>query len=198
MVNDDKLVSLVLQSTWSLEEAAHLVHSINPIANPIALEENSVAPVSRTFYWLKKEFGRNRLYQIAGDDSSPRFSPGTIMRHLEERGHLVSPPVRHIYDAAHGHFGMSNVLPDPKEIYIAAAKLIWLDYPDRPSSKIAKDLVGLPQFFSKNTLQWVPKETIRKWLTGLGPRKKGRPRLNQTSEANKPDIRAIGKKLSEK
>ncbi len=196
MASSDDLPYLVLQSTWSLKEAAHLVHSVNPVKNPAVIVDTSDDPVSRTFYWLKKEFEKDRLYPIGDDDENPRFSPGTLMRHLEEKGHYVSPGVRHMYDAAHGHYGMSSINSDTREVYVSAADLIWEDDPDRPAATVAKELIDLPNFFTKYRLLRPSPDTIRKWLRGRGPGKKGRPKGGKSSNAGKPDIAAIGKKLS--
>ena len=197
MSDEKELRQLVLLSTWSLEEAAHLVHSVNPLKNPVDLEETSGAPVSITFFWLKKEFGKDRLFRIGGDDATPRFSPGTIMRHLKEKGHHVSGRVWRMYNAAHARIGKSSIIPDSRKVYMDAAELIWAEYPNRTASAVAKDLARLPQEFSKNKLDWVSPETIRKWLTGLGRGKKGRPKGGQSQDAGEPDIVRIAQILDE-
>lgn len=107
----DELIDQVMQATWSLEEAAHLVHAVNPVTQPVKLSDRSKDPVARTFFWLKKEYEKDRLFSIAGDEQTPRFIPGTLMRHMEDKGRFISKVVRNMYDVAHGHPGLEGLGP---------------------------------------------------------------------------------------
>lgn len=63
----------------------------DPLSAGIEISPQSTSPVSKTYYWLKKEYDRGRLWKVAGTDDDPRFSPGTLMRRLVEKRHKVSP-----------------------------------------------------------------------------------------------------------
>lgn len=196
MSDDAALIKLVLLATWSLEEAAHLVHEINPKTNPVELTCKSNHPVDRTYAWLKKELKNGHISPLLNDAGTPRFSPGTIMRRLEEKDHYVSKKVRRIYDAAHGHAGTASVFGEAKEIYLTAADLIWEQSPGLPAAVVAKILHNeLPSYFTKNYLPVYAEATIRKWLKGKGPGKPGRPPKNAAT-SGLPDIKKIVSKLN--
>ena len=191
----DKLIDLVMQATWSLEEAAHLVHTVNPVTQPVELSEISIKPVARTYFWLKKEFGKDRLYAIGGDEQTPRFSPGTIMRHMEAEGRFISKEVRDTYNAAHGHPGLAGTYSDSKRIYLEVAELIWKIHPDKPAAQVANELVDLPDKYSKRELRPYAASAIRKFLNGKGPGKVGRPRTGKKN-TDKIDIGVLAAKHS--
>jgi len=193
--SEKELAVLVVQATWSIEEAAHLVHGVNPETASVVLSETSKDPVARTYFWLMKEYGKERLFAVSQATGEPRFSPGTLMRHLEEATHAVAPHVRRIYDAAHGNFGQSKHVPEPKEVYLAAAMLIWEDAPDLPKSVVAAKLVNLPSLIQARYLKRVSEETIRKWLRGQGPDQQGRPTKQQAEGRKDVDLETIAKKL---
>ncbi len=190
----DELIDQVMQATWSLEEAAHLVHAVNPVTQPVKLSDRSKDPVARTFFWLKKEYEKDRLFSIAGDEQTPRFIPGTLMRHMEDKGRFISKVVRNMYDVAHGHPGLKGLDPSEKPIYLEAAKLIWKDHPDFPAAHVAHILTELPTKFTKHQLLRYTPGTLRKWLRGKGPGKVGRP-SSKKKALEKPDISKLAAKL---
>ena len=190
-------MAVVLRATWSLEEAAHLVHEVNPDTNPMKLSETSSDPVSKTYYWLKKEYGRGRLYNVSGTELEPRFSPGTLMRHLDKNGRYVSKVVWDFYNAANAQKRDTSSSKHDRKVYIKAAKLIWAEHPLRPALTVAEDLVGLPLYFTNNYLGTYDKATIRKWLRGLGPRKVGRPKKGGVAETGSSDLKKILQALDE-
>ena len=192
--NESELINLVLQATWSLEEAAHLTHGVNPVIRPVKLSEKSSDPVVRTFFWLKKELGKGRLYANAEDEDGPRFSPGTLMRHMKDNDRFVNQEVLKIYNIAHRQPGPSGLSADAKNTYLAAADIIWKDYPNMPIGKVAKCLADLPQLFTEYVLPRYSPGTIRKWLMGKGSRKAGRPK-SKTKDATKIDLAKVVKKL---
>ena len=108
-LDPDGLIQVVLKATWSLEEAAHLVRDVNPVTQSVVLSDVSSHPVSLTYFWLKKEYLKGDLMRVSGNEENPRFSPGTLMRRLETKDQFVSPIVRKLYDAAHGHRGPKSV-----------------------------------------------------------------------------------------
>lgn len=197
MVTSDSkdLIRQVIRATWSLEEAAHLVHGVNPAKHPVDLsDETSTDPVCRTYFWLKKENGRERLYRVGGDEENPRFSPGTLMRHLSKNRHYVSREVLRIYDTAHGQRGDKALMAEAREIYRTAAALIWKDDPALPAARVAELLSNLPNEFTKNWLAPVTIGTIRKWLRGRGPGRVGRP-PSRGKEVAEPDLGKIAEEL---
>ena len=115
MADEPDILKLIRKASWSLKEAAHLVHEINPNTNPVELKGTSDHPVDRTYVWLKKEYGKGRLYAAMGDAENPRFSPGTLMRHMVEKKRFVSAKVRRIYDLAHGKPGAVAFSPEAKK-----------------------------------------------------------------------------------
>jgi len=200
MNKEGALYEWVIQATWSLEECAHLIHQLNPEMDAIELSDTSNHPVCRTFYWLKKEFEKGRLHHISGDLHAPRFSPGTLMRHLEEKGHYVSQRIRNFYDAAHGHQGKSDQISNSRPVYIQAAELIWKEHPHWSATRVSEELGNLPNYFTKNSLSAVSVDTIRKWLKGKGPNagKGGRPKSIKISDDDPLDITWLDKQLSNK
>ena len=194
MNKPEELMKYVLKATWSLEEAAHLVHERNPVILPIEIDENLANPVCKTYFWLKKEYERKRLFRLAGSESDPRFSPGTLMRHLEDHGHFVSAHVRKVYDASHGTPGPKLSSGEAKDIYRSVAKIIWKQCPNLTSAQMGKLLVDLPQHFAKRYLPSYASGTIRKWLKGRGPGKPGRPKKISDDEPI-PDLKLVAAQL---
>ena len=194
--NLDELIKLVLQATWSIKEAAHIVHGKIPSKNPNTPSETSSDAVSRTYYWLKKEFEKGRLHPIGEDEKNPRFSPGTIMRHMEEKNHYVSQKVLKVYASAHSHQAPMGWSPKAKKIYIDAAKLAWKENPDLLAAHMAKFLIDLPNYFHKHYLPSYGESTLRKLLRGLGPGKVGRPPSTSTKSVQ-PDWAKVVTKLDD-
>lgn len=195
MADDTDFIKLVLKASWSMEEAAHLVHETNPETNPVKLEGTTSDPIDRTYIWLKKEYGKNRLYAVIGKDvDSPRFSPGTLMRHMKKNKRFVSSKVQKIYNVAHGLPGAAGLSAEARKIYLDAADLIWQQLPDLPAARMAKMLTDLPEYFPMNQLPRYAEGTIRKWLKGRGPGKPGRP--SKTALGNEsPNLDEIASKL---
>jgi hypothetical protein len=189
-----ELMQYVLKATWSLQEAAHLVHERDPVNSHVEIDENSTNPVCKTYFWLKKEYEKDRLHLLAGSKSDPRFSPGTLMRHLEQHGHHVSASVRKLYDASHGTPGPKLSSGEAKEIYRAAALYIWQQCPNLPAAQMGDLLVGLPQVWTKGYLPSYGSGTIRKWVMDIGPGKPGRPKKISDDEPI-PDLKLVAAQL---
>ena len=194
--NLDELIKLVLQATWSIKEAAHIVHGKIPSKNPNTPSETSSDAVSRTYYWLKKEFEKGRLHPIGEDEKNPRFSPGTIMRHMKEKKRHVSQEVLNVYDSAHSHQAPRGLNPKTKKIYIDAAKLAWKENPDLIAADMAKFLLNLPNHYTKKYLLHYAESTLRKLLRGLGPGKVGGPPSTSTKSVQ-PDWAKVVTKLDD-
>ena len=191
-----ELMQFVLKATWSLEEAAHLVHERDPVNSPVEIDENSTDPVCKTYFWLKKESDRERLCRLGGSKSDPRFSPGTLMWHLKDHGHFVSAPVRKLYDASHGTPGPRLSSSEAREIYQAAAQLIWQQCPNLPKVQMSDLLVDFPQAFTKGYLPSYGSGTIRKWLKDKRPSKSGRPK-KITDDEPIPDLKLVAAQLEQ-
>jgi hypothetical protein len=136
MNKPEELMKYVLKATWSLEEAAHLVHERDPEISHVEINEHSTSPVCKTYFWLKKEYEKGLLHRLSGSESDPRFSPGTLMRHLKDQGHFVSAPVRKIYDASHGTPGPKLSSGEAKDIYRSTARIIWKQDPNLPAAQM--------------------------------------------------------------
>ncbi|MBB3066651.1 hypothetical protein [Limibacillus halophilus] len=161
----------VTKATWTLREGAHLVHMKDPESEPAKINPNSSDVVSRTYFWLKKQYKKGLLIAVDGDAKNPKFSPGTLMRSLETHDHYVSREVRRIYDAAHANAGHVESNAQVKETYVAAAMALWKDKPNLPAARMARVLSQANSSF----LAPRSENTIRKWLRGHGLCKVGRP-----------------------
>lgn len=192
----DDLAVVIRQAHWSLEEAAHLVHEHHPINDQVQLDPKSNDSVCRTYFWLKKEHNKNRLVAATEEDGDVLFLPGTIMRHLEEKGRYVSDVVFDIYNIANGYPGRAGNNKLTKELYLKAADLIWKQAPNRPAAKVAADLKNFSKHFPKENVFNPDVDTIRKWLRGRGPNKKGRP--SRSADNVQPDLKLVIDKLSSK
>jgi hypothetical protein len=163
-------------ATWSIKEAAFLVNGLHPNYHSIELNAESDDPVSRTYYWLRKEEGKGRLFKILEQDGVARYSPGTLMRHLTNSGRYVNKSIWNQYDVLNGCPPGQHVSQEAKAIYLAAAKVIWTLWPDRPAATVAADLFELHTFYKREHLPLVSHETIRGWLRTIKSGNKGRPR----------------------
>jgi hypothetical protein len=194
MNKPEELMKYVLKATWSLEEAAHLVHERDPEISHVEINEHSTNPVCKTYFWLKKEYEKGRLHLLAGCESGPRFSPGTLMRHLKEHGHYVAASVRRLYDTSHGIPGPKLSSEKVRETYRAAASFIWQQCPNLPKVQMSNLLVGLPQVWTKGYLPSYASGTIRKWLKDIGPSQPGRPKKISDDEPI-PDLKLVAAQL---
>ena len=76
-----------------------------------------------------KEYAKGDLVKAGGTDVEPKFSPGTLMRRLVEKGYPVSSRIQSAYDKK-GHFrGPHTINLEAIVDYRRAAKLIWDQYP---------------------------------------------------------------------
>ena len=99
-MNESKdLITYIKQSTWSLQEAAYLVHGKIPGASPSDMSPVSSEPTSATYHWLKKKCDDGLIHPAIPDKDNPRFTPGTIFRFMEKKKRRFSKSVRNIYDA---------------------------------------------------------------------------------------------------
>ena len=160
----------------------------------VEIDENSTDPVCKTYFWLKKEYDKDRLHRLVGCESDPRFSPGTLMRHLKDHGRFVSAPVRKLYDASCGTPGPRLSSSEAREIYQAAAQLIWQQCPNLPKVQMSDLLVDFPRAFTKGYLPSYGSGTIRKWLKDIRPSKSGRPK-KLTDDEPIPDLKLVAAQL---
>ena len=70
------LIKYVKQPSWSLEEAAYVVHGKIPGTSPSDMSPVSSEKTNATYLWLKGQFDRGRLYPVDGDQVNPRFFAG--------------------------------------------------------------------------------------------------------------------------
>ena len=185
-----------MMSTWSLSEAAHYVHNLDPATSVEQLLPRSTSHASKTFYWLKKELDRGRIRPVVDEgDGEPRFIPGTIMRHLEDMKHGFHKPVLKAY-LNHGvTTGPSDANKEAKFLYRKAATAIREQYPQIRKAQVAGLLTELPVHLKDGmTLPSFSAVTIRKHLKGLWTGVNGRPRKGE-EDLPKLDWATIVKKL---
>ena len=186
----------IMMSTWSLREAAYYVHNLDPVTSNIKISPKSGSRPSKTYFWLKKELDWRRIKPVVVDsDREKRFSPGTIMRHLEAKGQGFQKAVLNAY-LKHGAMpGPSDVNKIAKIIYIKAALAIREQHPKIRKAQAAKLLTQLPAHMGDKSLPSFSEVTIRKYLNiREWPGKPGRP---PKGEGVLPDIdwASIVKKL---
>ena len=194
----DDILHMVLRSTWSLQEAAHLLLERHPVTHAVELSPTSSDPISRLYYWLKKEYEKERLKPNATQDGEPRFSPGTFIRHMNIRGRRCSAAVVKLYDAANGNYGDASVFANSREVYRAAAKLVWRQHPNLSKTQMAKVLLALPTLFQDRYLAPVGAETIRRnYLNDMGSSKRGRRSKDEVASTDDVDLKTIVAELEE-
>jgi hypothetical protein len=194
------------KATWSIREAACLVNDVDPTDSTIKILPKSISPVSKIFYWLQKEIEHGHLTKVAVSDDEPRFSPGTIMRSLKERGPgtILGSQRKKGWDVPksletaynnHGKVkGPHKLNLEGILIYRRAAELGWRICPEMTKETMAKRLFDLPHHCENYKLPTVKVATIRKYLKGIGSTKAGRPRKG-TQAAAAIDLAEIAKKI---
>ena len=144
MTDRQFLESWVLQATWSIEEAAFLANEQDPLSSGIEISPHYASPVSKTYYWLKKEYDRGRLWKVAGTDDDPRFSPGTLMRRLVEKGRKISPRLLRANEKQGQVTGPHEINLRAVVEYRKAAHQLWGRHPNLTLDQAADVLTGLP------------------------------------------------------
>ena len=185
----------VRQATWTIKEAAYLVNNQNPDSPEIEISDTGSDKISSTFVWLTKEYQKERLHPYKGSGDSAQFSPGTLMRHLKDKGHYVSESVWKEYNKQHAQSTDSDVKIDTKKLYVDAANLIWEQCPDYPASQVGQALQELHSHIPKKPLKPPTVDTIRKWLKGKSPYGRGRPKKSLNTDKCKPDLTEVVVKL---
>ena len=185
--------SWVFLATWSIREAAYLVNELDPLCSGIEISAKFANPVSKTYYWLKKEYLTGNLTKVAGTDDEPRFSPGTLMRRLSEKGHSVPSRIQTAYDNRGQTTGPHKINLEATPIYRMAASLIWDQYPTVTLWQMADVLSGLRSYMTSSALPSRMPVTIRKYLKGLSPNKPGRPKGG--TDPVEVDLAEIGKNM---
>ena len=185
----------VRQATWTIREAAYLVNNKNPDTSEIEISDKGSDKISSTFVWLMKEYKLGRLHPYKGSGDSAQFSPGTLMRHLKEKGHKVSGSVWKEYNQRHAQLAGSDVITEVKKTYVDAAFFVWEQYPNYTITRVARELQELPSYIPDKILDRPAVDTIRRWLTGMGPNKPGRPKKNANTAEGKLILTDIVKKL---
>ena len=172
------IASWASKATWSIREAAYLVNKLDPMLQEIEISETSFSPVSKVFYWLKKEYKRGKLYRVGGTDEEPRFSPGSLLRDLNSRGsHICKIPDQlwHNYHEPEKVFGPHKINLQSVPYYRGAALAIWSIHSHLTKPEVADMLTNLPKLVSDIRLAPWSAVTIANHLKGLSPNKAGRP-----------------------
>ena len=180
MTNRHFLDSWVLQATWSIREAAYLVNEQDPLSSDIEISPHYASPVSKTYYWLKKEYDRDRLLMVAGTDDEPRFSPGTLIRRLVEKGRKISPRLLRANEKQGQVTGPHQINLEAVVVYRKAAHQLWSRHPNLTLDHAADVLTGLPSHMTSVALPTRSPVTIKNYLKGLSPNRAGRPRKSST------------------
>jgi hypothetical protein len=168
-------------ATWTIKDAAMLVCGLDPASwQDLTFEPQSTAPASRVFFWLIKEFTKGTLNKVTEEDGEPRFSPGTLVRRVRERGKFkISTRLESAMDRAESAPGPGKVNQEGVEKYQRVAGYIWADHPNISAVKMAERLETLPSFVKSEKLPSMSCATIRRYLKGLGPHRAGRPPKDQ-------------------
>lgn len=199
MTIEPAVLSGIMMSTWSLREAAYYVHNLDSTVPGVLISPKSRSRPSKTYFWLKKELDRGRIRPVVVDDEGKqRFSPGTIMRHLDEMGQGFHKPVLKAY-LKHGVLtGPTDANKDAKFTYQRAAVAIRERHPKVRKAQVAELLTQLPQHMGDigdKSLPGFSAVTIRKHLNiSEWPGKPGRPPKGE-DQLPKIDWSAIVKKL---
>jgi len=169
-----------MMSTWSLFEAACYVHNLDPQTIKKSLSEKSTARHAKTYYWLVKEFDRQRIYAVpnVGDDEA-QFIPGTIMRHMIEKGKAFHRPVNDAYLKDGVTTGPSAMNAEAKRVYRYAAAIIKRQHPAIRKTQVARLLVDLPSHMADRSLPGYGEMAIRRYLKDMWPAQPGRPKKGE-------------------
>ena len=176
MTTDNFIEAWAFKATWSIREAAYLVNEQDPLCSEIEISDKFTNTVSKTYYWLMKEYLKGSLTKVAGTDDVPRFSPGTLMRRLSEKGHSVSSRIQTAYDNRGHTTGPHRINREATPIYRMAAKLGWDQNPKATLSQMADALTWLPSYMTSTALPSRSPVTIKNYLKGLSPNGPGRPK----------------------
>ena len=197
MTIDPAVLHGIMMASWSLKEAAYYVHNLDPTCPDVEIQPRSTSLPSKTYFWLEKELSKGRIHPVIDDgDEEPRFSPGTIMRHLDDKEKYFHKPVLNAYNNHGVSPGPSAANTKAKYIYMKAAKLIHAQYPSLPKTQVAKLLKQLPARMGDKSLPPYKAATIRKYLSTLDwPSKGGRPPKSEKIEPH-IDWAALVKELS--
>lgn len=187
------------KATWTIPEAACLVHEEAPGPLEIETAFTSTDDISGTYAWLLKEFKYHNLNSIGEVDGEPVFSPGTLMRRLKENKRHVSKNIWKAYNQAHKQktnpFGAHPLNKMADKVFREAARLAWEKYPDLRAEELSNLLSYLPSHMHNIALpRWSPK-TISHHISELNPNGPGRPRM---TDEPKPvlDLAEIAAKIS--
>lgn len=172
----------VMKSTWTLEEAAHYVHNLDPLIEEQNFSRESTQPTSRTYFWLKKEFQNGQIRPESVIDDKPSFIPGTILRQLDAKNKLYHQGVWNFYHANGVTTGPSTVNDVSKFTYRKAACAIWMQYPNLSVTETANLLLTFPSRYPDKTIAPCTHETIRGYLKGLKDAKSGRPKNTKNGD----------------
>lgn len=185
----------IMTATWSLKEAAYYVHNLDPTLSDVEIQPTSTSLPSVTYYWLQKELNKRLLQPVSDDgDKDPRFSPGTIMRHLENNKKHFDKSVLNAYNNHGVSPGPTASNTKAKFKYQKAAKLIHDQYSSLPKTQVAELLTQLPAHMGDNSLSLVAQKTIQSYLVPCWTGKEGRPPNNKKIKPN-IDWSALVKKL---
>jgi len=170
-------------ATWSIQQAAYLVNEQDPLSSSIEISDTSTSPVSKTYYWLMKEYAKGNLVRAGGTDVEPKFTPGTLMRRLVEKGHPVSSRIQSAYDNRGQTKGPHKINLEAKLIYRMAATLGWDQNPKATLSQMADALTWLPSYMTSTALPSRSPVTIKNYLKNLSRNGPGRPKGGTSSVA---------------
>jgi hypothetical protein len=183
------------KASWSINEAAYLVHECDPHTPDVRIDIKSSDPVSKTHTWLCKELQKGRLHPISKPGDEERFSPGTLMRHLRNHDRFVSPKVLNTYSSRSANPGPDQRHEATRHMFRAAARLIWDEHPQATAKQVSKAFVPLPKHVGHTTMKVVSEATIRRYIKGISRRSPGRPKAEHVVDVE-VDLEELSKKLA--
>ena len=166
----------IMMATWSLCEAAYYVHNLDPLESKRALDPKSRYPPAKTYFWLIKEYRRGRLPNVVDDLANPRFTPGTLMRCLNDNDKPFNRSVLSAYMKHGDGTGPSSKNKNAKFLYKKAATEIRALYPDLRKGQIVTLLTELPVHYDSELPLIYQPITIRKYINDLWKGDPGRPK----------------------
>jgi hypothetical protein len=178
---DQEVLDACRLSSWTLRQAAFYVHNVNPNSyTKDILDQQTNFPPALTYNWLLKERAKYRLTPSNEIDGEEVYSPGSIMRHLRERGRSF---VEEVYTAYDNHFqginqtGPTTAQRKQKRKYQEAARYLKDLHPGLTNAEIADVLEQLPTRLPNHKLLRFSKGTLKNWTSeAVGSGKRGRPK----------------------
>ena len=183
----------IRQATWTLREAAFLVNNEHPCKSDFEPDREATDDISYIYYWLKRQYKSGKIIASEGEGDSAIFTPGTLVRYLVERKKKVSSYVLRVHGERSSEASVGKKIKNVEVVYIAAAQLGWKQCPGHTATQMAELLRELPIHIPE--LGDRKANTIRKWISGLVPKKPGRPKKIANAEVCSVDLKEVVKNL---